>query len=158
MVTSSSARHGRSDEPGCLLIAPGTKEATDTWRYGRPAFAPERTVPRGEPRRRLEEWSEEAEALNVVEVEMAEQHVDPLDASLGNGHTERAHASAGVEHQDVSARALHLDTRRVAAVPDGLGSRCPQRAAASSHPDFHDSASQNTVSTPCMSPRWPNRG
>ncbi len=105
-----------------------------------------------------EERPEEAEALQVIEMEVREQDVSPRDALVGHDDAQGAHPGAGIEDDGVTVLASHLDTGRVAAVADVLRPRRGERAATPPHPHLHDLASQNTVSTPCMSSAFPNRG
>src|SRR5439155_10270191 len=94
----------------------------------------------------------------MIEVQVGEQHVHPPHALVGHRDTKRAHAGAGVEHDRFAISTAHLDARSVAAVADGVGAGCGERAAAAPDPHLHDAASQNTVSTPCMSSVRPNNG
>ena len=67
----------------------------------------------------LEEGLEEPEALDVVHVEVAEEHVNdapPLRESLA----EAPHTCPSVEHQGCPVAGANLDTRGVTAVSDRL--------------------------------------
>ena len=70
----------------------------------------------------------------------------------------------GVEHEHVPAVEAHLDTRRVAAVLDGVGTRRRDRPSTPPHAGAHQSvvspvaSSQNTATTPCISPFAPSNG
>ncbi len=107
---------------------------------------------------RFEERAEEAKALQVVEVEMAEQHVDPRSAIAAHGYSERTHTRARVEYKQLAVVSTHLHARGIAAISERVGAWRGQRPAATPHADPHSFARQNTVSTPCISPTWPKRG
>src|ERR1700722_7901040 len=107
---------------------------------------------------RIEERAEETEALQVVEMEVAEQNVDPGGAVATHSDAERTHARTCVEHQRFAPVSTHLHAGGVAAVSKCVGPGRGQRAAAAPHADSHSFARQNTARTPCISPTWPKSG
>ena len=68
----------------------------------------------------IEERPEEPETLQVVEVEMAEQDVQLVALSHFHRNAERPYPGSCIEDQDLSAGQPHFDTRRVAAVFEGI--------------------------------------
>jgi hypothetical protein len=72
----------------------------------------------------LEAWTservEEAEALDVVEMKVGEQDVDPPNVGTDGG-SESSDAGTGVEHDDAVGAGADLDARGVAAVAHRLG-------------------------------------
>ena len=85
----------------------------------------------------IEEKREEAEALDVVEVEMGEQQVEVVERFVGQGAAEIPDARACVDDDDRTAGASQLQARRVAAVTHGRLARCGERASASPDPRLH---------------------
>ena len=65
---------------------------------------------------------EEAQALDVIHVEVREEHVDPAHA-FGQARREPADPGAGIEHEELTGVVAHLDARRVPAVAHGVGAR-----------------------------------
>ena len=72
---------------------------------------------------RIEEGSEEAQALQVVKVEVAEQHVDSRRAFGAHRDPERTHARARIEHQHLAAVPSDFHAGRIAAVSERVGAR-----------------------------------
>jgi hypothetical protein len=68
-----------------------------------------------------EEGAKEPEALEVVEVQVGEQHVDLVRQLALHRDTQRAHAGARVEHERMTAVEPDLDARGVPSVLDGVG-------------------------------------
>ena len=111
-----------------------------------------------------EQRLEEAQPLQVVQVQMREEDVDLGPRGRRERGAERAHAGAGIEHEDMPALEAHLDARGVPAVANrGLAGR-GERAATAPDPGEHQpepsgvAASQNTATTPCNSSCAPNSG
>ena len=73
---------------------------------------------------RIEEEREEAEALDVVEVEMGEEQVEVVERLVGQCAAEIPDARACVDDDDRTAGASQLEARRVAAVTHGRLARC----------------------------------
>ena len=92
--------------------------------------------------------AEEAEAFDVVDVQVREQEVDRLRAAA-QGRAEPADAGARVEDEQRPVREAELDARRVAAVRHRVRSRCRERPAAAPDPREHYSErSQKMATTP----------
>jgi hypothetical protein len=112
----------------------------------------------------IEERLEEPEALQVVEMEMAEQNMELWAHGSLHRDAEWTNSSARIEHEDVSARESHFNAGRIATVPDRIRTGRGDRAAASPHASLHQASlassatCQNTDTTPCISASVPNNG
>jgi hypothetical protein len=71
----------------------------------------------------LVERPEEAQALQMVQVEVAEQDIDSRAGLAFKRKTEWAHSGPGVQDQDRSVLAANFDARGVAAVPESVRPR-----------------------------------
>ena len=89
---------------------------------------------------RVPERREEAKALEVVEVQVRQEEVDPPRAAPDEVEPERADAGARVEHERRLAVEHHLDAGRVAAVRERVRPGRRQRAAAT--PDLQRAATR----------------
>ena len=65
----------------------------------------------------LEERREEPEPLDVIQVEMREEHVDAADL-VAHGRAQRPDARPGIQHDQVIVGRAHFDAGRVPAVAD----------------------------------------
>ena len=102
------------------------------------------------------ERCEEPQPLDVVHVEMGEQHVDAVlrVARSGSSAAPAADAGAGVEHEHRLIVRPHLDAGGVAAVARGLGAGRRDRAARPPDRDpHHDGTSQKIATAPTMATR-----
>ena len=85
---------------------------------------------------RFEQWSEEAEALDVIHVQVGQEHVDrPAVARKRCPST--AHPGAGVEDEDAPFSSVDLDAGGVAAVTDRLRTCARERATRAPDGDPH---------------------
>ncbi len=110
-----------------------------------------------------EEGTKEPKTLQVVEMKMGEQDMQLYGQVIVHHHTKRAYAGTGIENEGVTARQANFDTRGIPAIAHRVCSRCGYRTAASPHSGSHQGsrasdASQNTATTPCISPVAPNNG
>ena len=111
-----------------------------------------------------EQRAEEAEPLQVVHVQVREHDVELDRQVVLHRDAERPHTGARVEHQRVPALEPDLDTRRVAAVLHRVGAGRRDRTATAPHAGEHQpwssaaATSQNTATTPCISPVAPSNG
>ena len=71
----------------------------------------------------IPERREEPETLEVIQVQMAEQDVDPARRRAVERRPERADARSGIEDHEAIVLGSYLDARRVASVADGVGAR-----------------------------------
>jgi hypothetical protein len=71
---------------------------------------------------RFEEGSKEAEPLDVIHVEVGQQHMDGTTVAGEHGF-QTPHASASVEDEDGIVAAIDLDAGGVAAVSDRVRTR-----------------------------------
>ena len=78
----------------------------------------------------VEERPEEAKPLEVIEVQVREEHVELASTALEELDAELSDPGAGVEHEDGPVGQRDLDARGVAAEFDRLRARCRHRAAA----------------------------
>ena len=70
---------------------------------------------------RIEERAEEPKALQVVEMKVAEQNVDSRCTIVGHRDSERTHACACVEHQQLIVVSTYLYAGGVAAISERVG-------------------------------------
>jgi hypothetical protein len=85
---------------------------------GRRLRSPDVEFGTGIPERR-----EEPEALEMIEMQVAEQDVDPLRSRPVERRPQRTDAGPGIEDDEAVVLRPHLDARRVAPVADGVGAR-----------------------------------
>ena len=85
----------------------------------------------------VEERLEEAEPLDVVEMQVRQEEVEVLDAVGDDRLAQRAGARAGVQHHRPAGRRAHVDARRVAPVAHRGGARCRERAPAAPDRRLH---------------------
>ena len=111
-----------------------------------------------------EQRTEEAEPLEMVEVQVRQQDVNLVDRVAIDCDAECAYPGSGVENERGAAIQPDFDAGRVAAVAERLGTGSRQRTATTPHPRLHHGSSggvrtsQKTVSTPCMSSTAPKSG
>ena len=73
----------------------------------------------------------------MIHVQMCEQDVQLDGQIVLHRHAERPHSGPGVEDKHMTAVEAHLDTRRIAAVLDGIGTRHRDRPSTSPHAGAH---------------------
>ena len=84
-----------------------------------------------------DEASEEAQALDVIHVQVRQQDVEPAWLLVGIAHA--AHPGARVEHHDRAVAALDLGARGIAAVAHRVRTGAGDRAARAPQADPHPS-------------------
>jgi hypothetical protein len=73
---------------------------------------------------RVEQRTEEAEALEMVEVQMREQQVHGARLLVGEVQPERAQSRTRVQDDEVARLGPELDARCVPTGSNGIGARC----------------------------------
>lgn len=91
-----------------------------------------------------EDTSEEAQSLDVIRVQVCEEHVDALDA-VDELVTEAANTGTGIEHDDIALTVADLDTGGVAAIADGLRTWRRLRTPGAPQVHLHAGTSQNSA-------------
>ena len=99
---------------------------------GRRLRSPDVELGAGIPKRR-----EEPEALQMIQMEMAEQDVDPFRRRSVERRPERADPCSGIQDHEAPVIEAHLDARRVPPGADGVRTRRGERAARAPEPGAH---------------------
>src|SRR5204863_8116506 len=100
----------------------------------------------------------EPEALDVIHVQMGQQHAHTLNRRI-DGVPEAPDARPRVERKDRAVRAPDFHGSRISAIADGVGARACERPASPPKLDDHCAdGCQNIASPPRSWPRGPSSG
>jgi hypothetical protein len=97
--------------------------------------------------RRPKERRKEAEALDVVHVEVGQEDVQPLDGRVNRG-SEPADAGPGIEREDGAVGAYDLDRGGIAPVARRLWAGAGERPAGSPQADDHRAGGSQNMARP----------